>query len=90
MVILKHDLIVDVSQNNFTLMVDKRKLDKKGNPVYETLGYYNTLAGAVYGARDYCIRKSLSDCAYDLPEAIKEIKRITAEFVELLQEKMGE
>lgn len=90
MITLKHDLVVDVSQNNYTLMLDKHKQDKNGNPLYETLGYYNTLTGAVNGARDYCVRKNLASDVYSLRGAVDEMKRITDEFVNLLRENTGE
>lgn len=90
MITLKYDLLVDVSQYNYTLMLDKHKQDKKGKPVYETLGYYNTLTGAVCGAKDYCIRKILGSDVHSLTEAADEIARITDEFANLLREKMGE
>ena len=88
MLILIHDLVIDVSQNNYTLMLDKHKTDKKGNPTYETLGYYNHLTNAVCAARDYCIRKYLADNVYSLIEAIDVIKRINEEFESLLVEKI--
>jgi hypothetical protein len=84
MVTLTQDLVVGVSASNYTLMIDKHMLDKKGNPKYETLGYYGTLASAVSGAREYCIRKKLSSDVYTLEEAIKIIKHTTQEFSELL------
>lgn len=90
MITLKHDLLIDVSQNNYTLMLDKHKKDKKDKPIYETIGYYHTLTGAVNGARDYCIRKNLECDQYSLREAVSEIKRVTDEFVNLLRENTGE
>lgn len=90
MVILNNDLIVEVSQNNYTLILDKHKQDKKGNPVYETLGYFGTLAGAVYGAREYCIKKKLSENAYELRDAIAEIQRANREFLDMLRKVTGE
>lgn len=85
MVTLIHDLVVDVSQGNYTLMLDRHKLDKKGNPVYETLGYYCTLAGAVKGARDYCVKKRLSEMDFNLPKAIHEMNLVDSEFSDLLR-----
>ena len=90
MVYLKHDLFIDVSQNNYTLMLDKHKLDKNGNAVYEPLGYFCTLAGAVHGARDYCIKKRLGDVALELRGAIEEILRIDMEFYKMLRGEMGD
>lgn len=90
MIILIHNLVINVSENNYTLMLDKHTVDKNGKPVYETLGYYTNLASAVSGARDYCIKKRLGDVVCDLREAIDEINQITDEFKNLLREKTGE
>lgn len=90
MVILNKDLVVEVSQSNYTLMLDKHKQDKKGNPVYETLGYYCTLAGAVRGARDYCIKKRLEEHEHSLCEAINEMQKITDEWRDLLHSSVKE
>lgn len=90
MVTLIYDLLVDVSDISYTLMIDKHKLDKKGKPIYEIVGYYNTLPGAVNGARNYCIKKQLGSGIHSLDEAVNEMKRITDEFLNLLREKTGE
>ena len=84
MITLIHDLVVDVSQNNYTLLLDKHKQDKNGKEVYETIGYYSNLKGAVCGARDYYTRKQLETDVYTLDQAIKTIKEIGEEFLELL------
>lgn len=85
MVTLIHDCVVDVSQNNYTLMIDKHKQDKEGKPLYETLGYYHTLTGAVNGAKDYFIKKRLSADTYTLDKAIEVIKQVNKEFIDLLK-----
>lgn len=85
MITLIHDLIIYVDANNYTLMLDKHKQDKKGNPIYETLGYYGTLTSAVYGAKEYCIRKQLGSDTYMLDHAIKLIKQINKDFLSLLE-----
>ena len=85
MVTLIHDCVVEVSQNNYTLMLDKHKQDKEGKPLYEILGYYNTLTGAVNGAKDYFIKKRLSVNTYTLDKAIEIIKQVNKEFIDLLK-----
>lgn len=86
MITLIHDCVVEVSQHNYTLMLDKHKQDKNGKPLYETLGYYHTLTGAVNGAKDYFIKKRLSIDTYTLDKAIEVIKQINKEFIDLLKE----
>ena len=84
MITLIHDLVIDVDTNNYTVMLDKHKCDKKGKPIYERLGYYGTLESAIQAARRYCIRKQLEADVYTLTDAIGIMKSITEEFSKLL------
>ncbi len=90
MITLKHDCLIDVSQNNFTLMLDKHKQDKNGKPIYETLGYYSTLQGAVCGARDYYVKRQLESDTYTLDKAIEIVRQTNKEFFDLLKGVMQE
>jgi hypothetical protein len=90
MITLIHDLIIDVDECKYTLMLDKHKVDKKGKSVYEVLGYYSNLTTAVHGAREYCIKQHLKSGLYGLYDALNEITKITNEFMNLLREKGGE
>lgn len=85
MITLIYDLVIGVDTNNYTVMLDKHKCDKNGKPIYEKLGYYGTLAGAVDGARKYCIRKQLGSEIHTLTDAIVIMKSITEEFSALLK-----
>ena len=84
MIKLIHDYVIDVSDKNYTLMLDKHKQDKKGNAVYETLGFYGRLNGAIQSAKEYCIRRQLTEGIYTLDEALKIIKATSEEFSDLL------
>ena len=86
MIVLIYDLVIDVDTNNYTLLLNKHKQDKKGNSVYETIGYYGTFENAIEGARRYCIKKQLGLNTKTLAEAIGVIKSITEEFSALLKE----
>ena len=85
MIILIHDLVIGVDTNNYTVMLDKHKQDKNGNPIYEKLGYYGTLESAVNAARKYCIKKRLGSNIHTLTDAIEIMKSITEEFSNLLK-----
>ena len=87
MIILKHDLVVDTDGYDYTLMLDKHKVDKKGEPVYDTLSYHGSLTGAVRSARDYCVKKRLNEEVFTLSEAVEEMASITDEFMALLKER---
>lgn len=89
MITLIHDLVIDVSLTNYALMVDKHKQDKKGNHLYDTLGYYANLERAIIGARDYYIRKCLSEGVRTLDEAVEIVRQINTEFSDLLSREIG-
>lgn len=89
MVKLTEDYFVDVSGTNYILTLDKHKVDKKGEQVTETIGCYMSLASAVKAAADDLTGRKLADGNYSLPEAVKLMQEITAEFSSLLTEKCG-
>lgn len=89
MINLIHDYVVDVDQHNYTLMRDKHKRNKKGNPIYETLGYYSSLEGAISAAKQCCIKTHLGKEVYSLHEAIEIIRQVNKEFSDLLKEVLG-
>lgn len=86
MIKLIHNYIVDVSQHNYTLMIDTGKQDKNGKPVYTAIGYYNSLSGAIIAAKEHHIRRQFYGDTFTLSEAVQTITRINLEFCELLNE----
>lgn len=90
MVKLNNEYIVRVDENNYTLMRDRKKFDKEGRPLYETIGYYADLAQAVNGAIQHTTRCRLSEGVCDLCKAIRIIRECNAEFKDLLKELMEE
>lgn len=90
MIILKHDIVIDVSQSNYTLMFDKKAKDKNGKPIYEVLGYYASLSSAIRGAKEHYIRKRLDEEVFPLNKAIEEVRRISDEFAAMLTDATGE
>lgn len=85
MIVLIHDFVVDVSQNVYTLMRDKHKKDKNGNPVYEVFGYYGKLESAIKAAREQRVKECICDDVVSLAQAIDIIKRVNNEFCDLLK-----
>ena len=47
MIRVNDDYVIDVDSMCYTTKIDKHKTDKKGNPVYEVVGYYKDLDGAI-------------------------------------------
>lgn len=85
MITLIYDFVVDVSQNVYTLMRDKHKKDKNGNPIYETYGYYGKLESAIKAAKEQCIKERICGGVYSLTQAIEIIKKVNNEFCDLLK-----
>lgn len=88
MITLIHDLIIDVSQTNFTLMIDRHKTDKNGKALYDTLGYYNNLERAILGARDFYIKRCLSESTRTLDEAVEIVRQVNTEFLNLMKRRL--
>ena len=86
MIKLIHNYVVDVSQYNYTLMIDKLKHNKDGKPVYETVGYYSSLSGAIVAAKENCIKRQFFDSTVSLEEAVQTVNQISQEFSDLLKE----
>lgn len=85
MIVLIHDFVVDVSQNVYTLMRDKHKKDKKGNHLYDILGYYGKLESAIKAARERLVKERMCDGVFSLTQAIEIIKQVNNEFCDLLK-----
>ena len=88
MIKLNHNFVVDSNKNNYILMLDKHKEDSNKKPVYETLGYYSTLEGAIYGAKSIFTRIRLGSEVFNLEQALEEIRKIHREWVDMLEEVM--
>ena len=70
----------------YTTKIDKHKTDKKGNPVYEVVGYYKDLDGAILAVVKSMNRKELSEGVYELKEALEIIQASNEQFETLLKE----
>ena len=90
MIHLINDYVINVDTNNYTLMIDKHKVNKKNEPVYETVGYYTSFASAINGAIASMNKRDLSIGEYSLNEAVEIIKTNNEQFTKLLNEKLGE
>ena len=85
MIVLTHDYVVDVDKYCYTLMRDRHKQDKKGNPIRETLGYYRNLESTIIAAKEHSIKDIMCDDTVSLTEAIEIIKQANNEFRNLLK-----
>lgn len=65
--------------------------DKTGEKIKKNIGYYPTLESAIEACRKDAIQSHVAEKkAESLAEAVKEVKKITKHFEELLQEYCNE
>ena len=86
MIRVNDDYVIDVDSMCYTTKIDKHKTDKKGNPVYEVVGYYKVLDGAILAVVKSMNRKELSEGVYELKEALEIIQASNEQFETLLKE----
>ena len=90
MIRVNDDYVIDVDSMCYTTKIDKHKTDKKGNPVYEVVGYYKDLDGAILAVVKSMNRKELSEGVHDLKSALGIIQASNEQFEKLLREVIKE
>lgn len=90
MIKLIHDYVVGVTPTSYALYIDRHRVNKKGEAVYENIGYYGTLTGAINAAKNHCIRQRLDrDDVVTLVQALEIVKSSNEEFAKVLKEAMA-
>ena len=90
MIIVDKNYCIDVDKNCYTVKIDKHKTNKKGEKIYETVGYFTSLAGAIKGIINSMNKSKFNEGVYTLEEAIKVIAESNEHFEKLLEKVMGE
>ena len=90
MIRVNDEYVIDVDSMCYTTKIDKHKTDKKGNPVYEVVGYYKDLDGAILAVIKSMNRRKLSEGVYDLKTALGIIQASNEQFEKLLREVIKE
>ena len=90
MIRVNDDYVIDVDSMCYTTKIDKHKTDKKGNPVYEVVGYYKDLDGAVLAIVKSMNRSKLSEGVHDLKTALGIIRSSNEQFEKILREVIKE
>lgn len=89
MVRLVGNYVVDVDTYEYTLKIDKHKttVDKNGvtKNVYDCIGHYSSLEGAIKGAIKHMNRIKLSEGVHTLECALKMIQQSNEEFADVLE-----
>lgn len=90
MIIVNEKYCIDVDKNCYTVKIDKHKTDKNGEKIYETVGYFTSLAGAIKGIINSINKSKFNEGTYTLEEAVKTVMESNEHFERLLEKVMGE
>ena len=86
MIRVNEDYVILVDALNYTPCRDNHKIDKKGNPVYKSIGYYSNIEGAVTGIIKDMNSRALEADTYSLQEALEVIRQSNLVFTNMLRE----
>lgn len=85
MIRVSDDYIIEVTEKNYIVRVDKHKLNKKGKPVYSFVGYYGALKSALQGIFKHATEKALSmDKEITLKDAINTVAKLETDLVQAI------
>lgn len=90
MIIVNENYCIDVDKNCYTVKIDKHKTDKSGEKIYETVGYFTSLHGAIKGVINSMNKSKFNECTYTLEEAIKTVMDSNEHFEKILKKVVGE
>ena len=86
MIRVNEDYVILVDTLSYNACVDKHKTDKKGMPVYKTIGYYSNLEQALKGIIEDMNARAFEAGTYSLQEALEVIKQSNKVFTDMLKE----
>lgn len=70
----------------FTLSQDKGRTDKKGNPLYDTVGYCGNFEEVIFLLKRKVVGDRLQNGCIELSEALTVIRETTEEIKEAMKE----
>ena len=85
MIRIDENYTIDVDKYNYILIKDEHRLNKKGEMVFKTIGYYPSLEAAVSACAEQYDRDELSAYEYTLHEAVELIRQTRAKFENILK-----
>lgn len=94
MIQVNDDYLIEIDSCNYTVKRDLHRVSTKidkvtgedvRTPVYSTVGYFGTLAGAIKGVIDDMNRTQLKNGEYELQEALTVILENNRQFSKLLE-----
>lgn len=88
MIELIRDYYVDPDPHCYVLRRRGVGTNKKGEMVEteKTIGYYGSVAQAIEGAKNHCLREKLTEDKFTLTEAIRAIEALNNEFIKILNQ----
>ena len=86
MVRVNDDYVIEIDNLNYTPCRDCHTVDKKGIPVYRSLGHYSTLEQALKGIIKDMNTRTLAEGEYSVYEAIRIIQQSNDKFTAMLRE----
>lgn len=89
MIRVNDDYVILVDTLNYALCRDAHKEDKKGNPVYKSIGYYPSLELALKGIIKDMNARALEEGTHSLQEAVEIIKHSNDVFTDMLRGVLG-
>ena len=88
MIRIDDNYVIEVENNCYTVIIDKHKIGKTGVPLYEVVGYFKDLEGAIKGILRSKVNKSFQGNEYTLESALKLIAETHKEFELMLEKAM--
>ena len=76
---------IDVDKYNYILIKDEKRLNKKGEMVFKTIGYYPSLESAISACAEQYERDAFSENELSLREAVEFIRQTRDRFANLLK-----
>ena len=86
MIRVNDDYYIRVDSDNYTACRDKHKTDKKGNALYNVVGYYSNLEGALRGIIKDMNARAFESGTHTLQEALEVIKSSNEVFTRMIRE----
>jgi hypothetical protein len=86
MIRVNDDYVIEVDALNYVPCRDCHRVDKKGIPVYKSIGYYFSLEQALKGIIRDMNNRTFAENDYSLEQAIEIIQQSNDRFTALLRE----
>jgi hypothetical protein len=87
---IDENYMIDVDKYNYILVKNEHRLDKKGNEVFKTIGYYPSIECAIFACAEQYDRANLCNKNKTLYDAACIIRNTRDKFRKILKEILGD